>query len=361
MKLLVLQQTYPSALNPYSQMWSHTRSKAYLKQGAQVKVVSFSELESRVYEGVEIFPIRFFKDLCEWSDVVLAHQPNLKLHFRHLFQLRKVKIVYFIHGHEVMFVNEDYSAPFSFSRDAFFLNRVGRFFYDRLKVRLLRLMFFKHSVEYAGFVFVSDWMKSLFEHRVNMSLDMERFKYRIIPNSISDYFLDKQHVLDSEIYADFIAIRHWDWSKHGVDLILESACKNPDKTYHIYGKGELPKFIRVPNNVKMIEKFLTPETIPSLLNHYRCAILPTRVDSQGVMACEMASYGMPLITSDIPVAREFLSAFENVDFISNGCWFSELTIPPRSDGNQGRRYSSVTLCSEELGFFEYLKSMPVVK
>ena len=40
-------------------------------------------------------------------------------------------------------------------------------------------------------------------------------------------------------------------------------------------------------------------------------------DAQGVMACEMATFGIPLITSDIPVCREVFSDFGNVTYISN--------------------------------------------
>ena len=32
--------------------------------------------------------------------------------------------------------------------------------------------------------------------------------------------------------------------------------------------------------------------------------MPTRADAQGVMACEMATFGIPLITSNIDVCKE---------------------------------------------------------
>ena len=40
--------------------------------------------------------------------------------------------------------------------------------------------------------------------------------------------------------------------------------------------------------------------------------MPTRTDAQGLMMCEMATYGMPVITTDIPVCHEVLDSFENV-------------------------------------------------
>ena len=45
--------------------------------------------------------------------------------------------------------------------------------------------------------------------------------------------------------------------------------------------------------------------------------MPTRTDAQGLMMCEMASIGIPLITSDIPVCHESLGNFNNVAMINN--------------------------------------------
>lgn len=45
--------------------------------------------------------------------------------------------------------------------------------------------------------------------------------------------------------------------------------------------------------------------------------MPTRTDAQGLMMCEMASFGIPLITSDIPVCHEIFDGFKNVALINN--------------------------------------------
>ena len=54
-----------------------------------------------------------------------------------------------------------------------------------------------------------------------------------------------------------------------------------------------------------------------VIQQSRCALMPTRTDAQGLMMCEMASTGMPLITSDIPVCREVFAQFENIAYIPN--------------------------------------------
>ena len=54
-----------------------------------------------------------------------------------------------------------------------------------------------------------------------------------------------------------------------------------------------------------------------LLNKSRCALMPTRTDAQGVMACEMATFGIPLVTTDLPVCHEVFDTFVNVQYIAN--------------------------------------------
>ena len=49
----------------------------------------------------------------------------------------------------------------------------------------------------------------------------------------------------------------------------------------------------------------------------RFALMPTRTDAQGLMMCELAAMGMPVITSDIPVCHEVLDDYPNAFFIKN--------------------------------------------
>lgn len=361
MNILVIQEVYPSVDNPYQQAWAHVRNKAYVAQGASVKVVCSSAKSHSSYEGVDVYPLTSFRNLLDWCSLIVVHQPNIKLHYRLLRNNKDKKIVFFLHGHEVMFINEDYSRPFLFSPDAALRNKIFRYFYDRVKVFLLKRLFLSQGIDRVGFVFVSNWMKDIFQRRVKFDVDLLRYKYSVMPNSIASVFLDKSYKLADDVYADFISIRQWDWSKHGVDLVLEAAAGNRDKTFHIYGNGSFCEYIDVPPNVVMKKGFISPSEIPELLNHYRCALMPTRVDSQGVMACEMASFGIPLISSNISVAREFLSEFPNVNLIQNSNWYSELNIPDAGSKDIGMKFSAEKLCSEELAFFNYFLNVPMVK
>lgn len=43
----------------------------------------------------------------------------------------------------------------------------------------------------------------------------------------------------------------------------------------------------------------------------------TRRDTQGVMSCELVTYGIPLIMSDLPVCREIFGKIPSVAFIND--------------------------------------------
>ena len=93
---------------------------------------------------------------------------------------------------------------------------------------------------------------------------------------------------------------------------------NQEYTFDIYGKGEYFEHNDKPKNIRVYNRFIKQDSIPDLLNHYRCALMPTRLDAQGVMMCEIATFGMPVITSDLHVSREMLSDFSDVIFVANG-------------------------------------------
>ena len=98
---------------------------------------------------------------------------------------------------------------------------------------------------------------------------------------------------------------------------------------HIYGGGNYFNYTDIPANVTLINRFLSPIEIPRVLNSYKYALMPTRLDAQGVMMCEMAVYGMPTIVSDIAVCHEMLDSYPNVLFIDNNRFDCKLNDIPQ--------------------------------
>ena len=70
-------------------------------------------------------------------------------------------------------------------------------------------------------------------------------------------------------------------------------------------------------NIYLLSKSCNHQEIIEYLNKSKCALMPTRTDAQGVMACEIATFGIPIITSSIPVCNEVFESFENVGYIDN--------------------------------------------
>ena len=46
--------------------------------------------------------------------------------------------------------------------------------------------------------------------------------------------------------------------------------------------------------------------------------MPTRLDAQGVMMCEMATFGIPVLTSDIDICQELSQVFKNMIMFNIG-------------------------------------------
>lgn len=117
---------------------------------------------------------------------------------------------------------------------------------------------------------------------------------------------------------DFITIRNMlDQSVYCIDLLCRIAEHNPEKRFLLIGRGKYFDFNRKPENIIWVNSYLTHEQMLHYINHSKCALMLTRRDTQGVMACELATYGIPLITSDIPICHEVFDDMEKVYFIDN--------------------------------------------
>lgn len=317
MEVLIFVSGYPSNENIYNCTWAHTRSLAYLKSGIKPYILNFGCSSSYTYDGVAVFSENDIGRICKRNiKTLIMHSPNVRNHFRLLKKIGQNNfdhIVIFCHGTESMLINHDYPKPYRFMKENF-LKKMTRDIYDIYKFFYFR-KFLKKNIHKVHMVFVSEWMKSIFEKNIlSLSMPHNQLNYSIINNSINEVFLNGKYLPSETRYANFITIRRFDESKYAIDLLVKHAFANPSKTYHLYGKGSYFKYNEKPKNLEIIDNFIKPEDIPNLLNHYDCAFMPTRCDAQGVMMCEMASYGIPLITNNIVITQEMLSSFDNVVF-----------------------------------------------
>jgi glycosyltransferase involved in cell wall biosynthesis len=317
-KILVICQNYPSPGNPFSQPFIHTRLLEYVKF-FDVTVLSFAAKEQYSFEGVNVINEREFTKVYRniKFDLAISHAPNIRNHYRFLFYnvFSFNRLMFVFHGYEVIDIHKriynqktHYEFPYKHSG----LVRL----YHKSKLPLTcMLLNILSRIKVCGFVFVSNVLLREAKEDLKSNLFHENRNTFIVNNPINELFNTLGY--EPEQKSDFICIRPFDDSKYGVDIFIALARNNPAYTFHLYGKGVLPKVQSLPQNLKVIDGFMTSSKLIKTLNNYRGVILPTRWDSQGVLGCEIAAYGMPIITSDLEVCREMLSRYPNVTLVSN--------------------------------------------
>lgn len=301
----------------------HARLVTYPKDKFDITVLSFSAQFSYQVDDIEVVsPSAANAEFVDGFDIILSHAPNLRNHLRFLIRFWSSwrKIIFYIHGHEALTHHGYYPKPYDFVRAGLkgqFKQWILRI-YDPVKLLFLNC-FFRLTSKFKSiqFVFVSQWMQDQFEECVKF----QPTRSKVIANPCHPVFEKSSYITensgelgDRKWLADFVTIRSLDNSKYGIDLVCDLALKNPDLSFHIYGCGRFFEFNKKPSNVVHINRFLRADEIPEILKQYRMAIMPTRLDAQGVMACEMATFGIPLLTTDLSICREMLESFPNTFF-----------------------------------------------
>lgn len=168
------------------------------------------------------------------------------------------------------------------------------------------------------FIFVSNWMYDMFIKFVKIEPEIIEDRKHIIYNCVGLDFEKTNYDMNTTKRYDFITIRsNLDGSKYGIDIVTNIAKNNPKYKFCVIGRGAFYEYYEKPSNLEWLDKNLNHSEIIEYLNSAKYALLPTRTDAQGVMACEIATFGMPLITSDIDVCTEVFEGFKNVAFIDN--------------------------------------------
>jgi len=328
--ILILAEDYPSENNKYALAYIHSRNLYYNQMGMDITVVNFRARSSYLYEGINVISPKDFRKLYSKMkiDLLISHAPNLKNHLKFIVgnRHRIQETIMVFHGHEVLKVSKYYPKPYSYIKQNT-LKKILRNSYDSLKLPIMRFVIKSLlNQNRVTLVFVSDWMEEHFSLNLKMTEKELSNNSLVIPNSVHPVFLKHSFEFDNDNkLGDFVTIRPLDNPKYGIDIVRNLAIKFPDLTFHIYGKGTYFEHYSKPDNITLISKYFSQSELPNLLNKYRAALMPTRLDAQGVMMCEMASFGIPIVTSDIPICTEMLSSFENAFFVSNETLNIDLT------------------------------------
>lgn len=318
MKVLVLSNNYPDNNGSISMFYVHQRNIEYIRQGIDVTELSFSAKQNYIFEGVKVVNYDSWSKSAEKYDIAVLHAPNLRQHYKFLKKHKNEfsQFVFFFHGHEILKINKVYSKPYDFVKVKRFRNFLQNM-YDDLKLRVWRKFFKKYSYK-SHYIFVSGWMKEQFFKWTKLHEADLLWHTRITYNGIGSSFETTAFDFETEKKYDFLTVRNvLDGSKYCVDIVCSLAEKFPQYKFLLVGRGEYFNHRPKPENVCWLDEFCNHKQIIEYMLQCRCALMPTRTDSQGVMACELASTGMPLITSNLDVCKEVFKNFDNIAYISN--------------------------------------------
>lgn len=320
MNILVLVEDYPDNDGRVALYFAHARNIEYVAQGIGVTVLNFSAEKDYGIDGVQVITIEsYVKQKEKWGGLLVAHAANIRHHYKFIkkYGNRFRKFVFFFHGHEVLRCSKVYPKPYSYIKEGSAFSRITKDIYDLFKLNIWRRAFIKY-LDKSHFIFVSQWMLDEFVKWVKIPESKLEGHKSIIYNCIGKQFETAKYDEAAEKVYDFVSVRSdLDGSKYCVDIIAKIARDNPELKFCIVGKGGYFKHFEKPDNLELQQRYLTHKDMVELLNKSKCALMPTRTDAQGVMACEMATFGIPLITSDIPVCMEVFEGFENVGFFDN--------------------------------------------
>ena len=319
-RVLVLAADYSHPNGKIKLHYIHMRNIEYVRHGIEVTVINFRAGVSYSLDGIPVITLKDYQSGNREYDVLICHAPNIRNHYLFLkrYQKRFSKLIFVFHGHEVLKLNTIYPKPFPFLKSASFLRKTARNLYDSVKLRLWRY-YLPKLAEKSRFVFVSRWILREFTRFTGLSPEKLMDHCLVISNAVGSVFETQSYDCNSEKEYDFFTLRSdMDLSKYGVDIVNELAVNNPELKFLLVGRGTFFSHVKKSDNLTWIEGALPHSEIIGYLDRCSCGLMPTRQDTQGLMSCEFAAYGIPLITSDIQVCREVLGGMENVALIPNG-------------------------------------------
>lgn len=317
MKVLVASAFYPTNDGKKALYYVHSRNLYYKMEGIDVTELNFSAKEGYTFDGIKVISLKEYEQEKEEYDILICHAPNLRNHYRFLRKYGKcfAKKIFVFHGQEILHRKKYYPKPYEFVKNSKLRNLIQNP-YDDLKISIWKKYCLK-NIDDIRLVFVSDWIYKQFLKETKCPKEQLGDKVSIISNSIGKYF-ENHSYNPKDIEYDFITVRaNLDGSNYSIDIVTDLAAKHPEYKFCIMGNGKFFDYREKPDNVILKKGEFNHEDIANYLNKSKYALLPTREDTQGLMGCEMASYGIPLITSDIEVCRLIFDSCENVALISN--------------------------------------------
>ena len=83
--------------------------------------------------------------------------------------------------------------------------------------------------------------------------------------------------------------------------------------------------------------------------------MPTKQDTQGVLTCELLTFGIPTLTSNLEVCEEIFKDFKNVKLIDNSInKLDDIIRDIKYTNDKNEKYFSKNTISKEVELFKEL-------
>lgn len=324
-KILIAVADYPDLNGNKAMMFVHTRNLYYVKHNIDVTVLNFAAKKEYTIDGINVITLnKYVKEYVKY-DILVSHSANIRNHYRFLkkYGHRFDKFMFFFHGHEIVRINEAYPPKYFYMSESK-LKKCLQDIYDIFKLFLWKHYYTKVAAK-SEYIFVSKCLFNDFLYYTGIDEKNISEHIHIINNGVGEAFQKNNYNYNIEKKYDFITIRsNMDSSVYCMDLVCNLAKNMPDKKFLLIGKGLWFEYNPKPDNVIWVNRTVNHDQLLEYIDLSKVALMLTRRDSQGVMSCELASYGIPLITSDLPVCHEMFDEFNNVMMISNEINVQEL-------------------------------------
>ena len=311
----ILTSRYPDKSNLYAHTFVQTRAQLFARSGIPVKVFIPSALKSTDFKGgvtIVRAPTNQILQEINVCEPVYLQLLNLKFFgsegtlplYKFIFKHCENVTIYF-HGSEV----QSY-VPYLFDFTWSF-REIGKLLYKNFLYMPVMRYIFRSRENSIKAIAPSNWMWNEAEKQLNLKIKPRH----IIPNSIENVFFEQFDKNADRRDKEIIMVRPLTSRKYAVDIGLQIFSKLPkDYKLTIYGsgnlKGELLNLadtLKVSDRITFIDHFIEPKAMPQLFAKFRFALMPTRMDAQGVTMCQMAAAGCFVITTQSTAIPEFIT------------------------------------------------------
>ncbi len=312
--LVICNGGYPIEGNPRC-MFAHERVLQYKKAGLNVDVFGFiwgAPLQEYKYKGVPVVqggaPIlqallqnkSYEKLLIHFADtaVMYAIQEAGKLN---------MPMIIWCHGYEVL---PWYRCWFNYTPETIARSKETLRQQDLEKRKFLKNIYVRDNIH---FVFISEWQMM---RSVKFAGTTPKH-YQVIHNFINcEFFAANPKIPEDRLHI--LSIKSHATKTYANDLTAKAIMELSKRTwfnrvtFELYGDGVLfdenfGELIKCHfRNVHIHRRFLRKDEMKAAFGRNGILISPTRVDSQGVTACEAMSAGLSVISFNTAAIPEFL-------------------------------------------------------